>query len=133
MKTKEEVLAMNVTDIRNYTSSSDFNVVSTNIDCVNCIHCDNCKKCNKEVYYHNYRGAKISELRCECGGELKGKSRPNLHKGQKFQVCVVENRRRLGCEQIPYKSTHPYCPIGKIFPENSWICGYCKTDLKEVS
>lgn len=56
-----------------------------------------CENCGKIVPWRAGRGASLSELRCACGGTLRGltSGRPSLARGKRYERCGVCGRKRL--------------------------------------
>lgn len=56
-----------------------------------------CMACNKESRYRGTRGTRLAELRCACGGQLRGQTagRPSKNAGRTYERCAVCGRRRM--------------------------------------
>lgn len=56
-----------------------------------------CASCGQERHWRAGRGARLSDLRCPCGGELRGKTAgtASAAAGRKYAVCALCGRRTL--------------------------------------
>lgn len=63
----------------------------------------NCASCGKEIYWRAQRGVRLVDIRCSCGGELRGKTsgQTSKTKGRSYNVCAVCGRRRLHLVALP--------------------------------
>lgn len=76
-----------------------------------------CSSCGKDVGWSARRGVVLADLRCSCGGTLRGKTAglPCKNKGKTFQTCRLCNKKRLRTRLVllPFHCRPIFCGGGK--------------------
>lgn len=84
-----------------------------------------CQKCGKKVHWRAGKGSRLADLSCDkCGGELRSEStgKEGANKGKKFHLCIICNKKRIDCKQMPFSFTDEWDLAKKIHPTGSWVC-----------
>ncbi len=83
-----------------------------------------CEDCQKEHHWRAQRGARLADLRCECGGRLRraaGQSGTTT-KGQRYTLCGVCGRKTIHgrTAAVPFRSAEH---DQGVFPAGTLVCG----------
>ncbi len=82
-----------------------------------------CLSCGKVRAWRATRGARLSDLRCSCGGELRGMTagRRGGNAGKHYMICRVCGRHRINV----LMTTRDWPAYdGKIIPTGTVLCGH---------
>jgi hypothetical protein len=82
-----------------------------------------CIECGKVVSWRAQRGSRLTDLRCSCGGELKGMTagQKSKNKGIKYVTCWLCGKRKA--QRYTLITDSRYIDWrGRIIPEGVTIC-----------
>lgn len=92
-----------------------------------------CKACAKEVYWRAQRGVRLADLRCQCGGELQGKTagQASKTKGRTYKMCAACGKRRLYLVALPSERRAIFLH-GRMLPAGALVCPMHYFEISEA-